>query len=175
VDEAALIAVARTNPDAFARLYDRTMPGVYRFALSLTGDHARAEDVTAETFRKALATFDRYQDRGAPFASWLCAIARNIVRDGARKAGRETPLLDHDTPVDAWPGLDLVRAEEAAEVRALVARLTPVQRRVVVLRYGHDWSYRDVGERMGKSEAAVKQLAYRAVQNLRAWAREGER
>src|SRR5690242_17317001 len=75
VDEAALIASARTSPDAFARLYDTTVGEVYRFALSLTGEHARAEDVTAETYRRALSRLDRYEDRGKPFCAWLFTIA----------------------------------------------------------------------------------------------------
>lgn len=167
VEEMALIESARHDPDAFARLYDRTVGEVYRFALSLTRDHTRAEDVTAETYRRALSGLGAYEHRGRPFAAWLFTIARNLVRDGARRSGRETALLDHDRPSDNWPGEAVALSEERAALHRAVAALPAAQRRVVVLRYGHGWSYREVGERMGKSEAAVKQLSYRAVLRLR--------
>jgi RNA polymerase sigma-70 factor (ECF subfamily) len=167
VDEAALAIAAREDPDAFARLYDRTVSEVYRFALSLTHDHARAEDVTSETYRRALRGIGSYEDRGKPFVAWLLTIARNLVRDAARRNGRETALMEHDQPVAAWPGDGAVKAEERRALQRALARLPASQRRVIVLRYGHEWSCREVGERMGKSEAAVKQLSYRAVQRLR--------
>jgi len=175
MDEASLVAAARNDPDAFARLYERTVEGVYRLAVSLTGDHCQAEDVTSETFRRALAKLSTYEDRGRPFSAWLFTIARNITRDGARKEGREIPLFDRDVAGDNCSGDEMARAEDASFVRTLVRRLSPAQQRVVVLHYGHDWSYQHVGERIGKSEAAVKQIAYRALQNLRCWAEEAER
>lgn len=167
MDERTLIGAAKTSPDAFAALYDRTQPGVYRFAYSLAGNHAGAEDLTAEAYRRALANLHRYEDRGRPFEAWLCTIVRNLARDGGRKRGREVPLMDHDEPVEHWPGSDLVRAEKRSAVQVAVGKLPEVQRRVVVLRFGHEWSVRQVADELAKSEAAVKQLTYRAVNRLR--------
>ncbi|HEX6031681.1 MAG TPA: sigma-70 family RNA polymerase sigma factor [Tepidiformaceae bacterium] len=168
MNESALIAAARTDSDAFAALYDRTAPEVYRFTFSLTGDHARAEDVTSEVFRRALTRLDRYEDRGKPFVAWLMTIARNLVRDEARRNnGRNTPLLDHDCPIDQWPGDGVAAAEERGALHSAIAQLPAVQQRVIVLRYGREWSVRDVACELGKSDAAVKQLSYRAVNRLR--------
>lgn len=167
MDEQALIAAAKTSPDAFAMLYDRTQPAVYRYALSLAKSHAGAEDLTAEAYRRALVNLPRYEDRGRPFEAWLCTIVRNLARDRGRRGGRETPLMDHDEPEEGWPGEGLVRAETRVTVRAAVARLPDVQRRVVVLRFGHELSVREVADQLEKSEAAVKQLTYRAVNRLR--------
>ena len=172
MDEIALISAARTDPDAFARLYDRTAHEVYRFAFSLCRDHASAEDLTSETYRRALARLDRYEDRGRPFVAWLFTIARNLVRDGARKAGRETPLMDHDSATDEWPGDGLLRAEQNVALGRALQRLTPVQRRVIVLRFGHDRSCQEVANELGRSEAAIKQLSYRAVGALRRFLQE---
>lgn len=167
MNETELIAAARTSPDAFASLYDRTQPGVYRYAYSLAGNHTGAEDLTAEAYRRALVNLHRYEDRGRPFEAWLCTIVRNLARDGGRKRGREIPLMDHDQPQDHWPGLDLVRYEQRSAVQVAVGRLPEVQRRVVVLRFGREWSVRQVADELAKSEAAVKQLTYRAVNRLR--------
>lgn len=167
MDEVALIAAARTDPDAFACLYDHTVGSVYRFALSLVRNHTEAEDLTAETYRRALMRFHTYEDRGRPFVAWLITITRNLAADGARKHGREIPLLDHDSAQDEWPGDGLVRAERAAAVQQALGALTEDQRRALVLRYGQDLSHKEVAERMGKTEAAVKQLSYRAAIALR--------
>ncbi len=172
MDEAALITKARSDPDAFARLYDRTAPEVYRFAYSLTREHARAEDVTSETYRRALSQLDRYTDQGRPFAAWLFTIARNLVRDHARKAGRELPLLDHDRPDDSMPGEGLLRHERRVAVRRALQRLPEVQRRVMVLRYGRELSCAEVAVELGRTEAAVKQLSYRAACSLRRFLEE---
>ncbi|MCL4242666.1 MAG: sigma-70 family RNA polymerase sigma factor [Dehalococcoidia bacterium] len=152
MEESALVAAAKASPDAFAALYDRTQPEVYRFAYSLAGNHAGAEDLTAEAYRRALIHLPKYEDRGKPFA---------------RKAGREVPLMDHDRPIDDWPGMEAVRSEQRCLVQAAVARLPEVQRQVVVLRFGHERSCREIADQLGKTEAAVKQLTYRAVNRLR--------
>ena len=167
MNEAALILAAKTSPDAFATLYDRTQPAVYRFAYSLAGNHTGAEDLTSEAYRRALVHLPRYEDRGKPFEAWMFTIVRNLARDGGRKKGREIPLMDHDEAQDDWPGVDLIRTENRAAVKVAVRQLPEVQRRVVVLRFGHEWSVKQVADELCKSEAAVKQLTYRAVNRLR--------
>ena len=167
MDELALITAAKASPDAFAKLYDRTQPAVYRFAYSLAGNHPGAEDLTSEAYRRALVNLPRYQYQGKPFEAWLFTIVRNLARDGGRKAGRELPLMDHDEAADDWPGLELLRTETRSVVQVAVARLPEVQRRVVILRFGHEWSVRQVADELAKSEAAIKQLTYRAVIRLR--------
>ncbi|MEO8539403.1 MAG: sigma-70 family RNA polymerase sigma factor [bacterium] len=167
MDELALITAARNSPDAFAMLYDRTQPAVYRFALSLAGDHSGAEDLTSECYRRALTNLPRYEHRGKPFEAWLFTIVRNLARDKGRRSGREIPLMDHDEPIDEPITLELERTERRGVVQLAVKRLPEVQRRVVVLRFGHEWSVRQVADELEKSEAAVKQLTYRAVNRLR--------
>lgn len=167
VDESALITAARTDPDAFAALYDRTAPVVYRFAYSLVRDHGQAEDLVSEAYRRALDRLPAYKDRGHPFHAWLFTIVRNLVIDAGRKKTREVPLLDHDVTEDRWLGEALVFAEERAVVQQALAKLAEDQRTVLVLRYAHEWSCRQVADEMGRTEAAVKQLSYRAVNSLR--------
>ena len=75
--------------------------------------------------------------------------------------------MDHDEAVEAPVTVELEREERQKAVRTAVHRLPDVQRRVVVLRFGHEWSVRQVADELGKSEAAVKQLTYRAVNRLR--------
>ena len=148
----------RTSPDAFASLYLRTVADVYRFALSLTREHHRAQDVTDGAPVAPSPASPHTNTATRRSSPWLVTIARNIVRDAARRTSRETPLMNHDVPVLDWPGETLVRTENQRAVHAALRRLPPVQRRVMVLRFGHERSCRDVAIELGKSEAAIKQI-----------------
>ena len=167
MDQRELIRAARIDSDAFGQLYDQTAPSVYRFAYSLVRDHHRAEDLVSETYRRAIDRFPAYEDNGRPFHAWLFTITRNLAIDGARRGQRESPLLDHDTPDDGWLGEALARDEDSAQVRGALGRLSEIHREVLVLRFGHEWSCRQVAQQLGKSEPAIKQMSFRALTRLR--------
>lgn len=167
MDQRELIRAARIDSDAFGQLYDQTAPSVYRFAYSLVRDHHRAEDLVSETYRRAIDRFPAYEDNGRPFYAWLFTITRNLAIDGARRGQRESPLLDHDTPDDGWLGEALARDEDSAQVRGALGRLSEIHREVLILRFGHEWSCRQVAQQLGKSEPAIKQMSFRALTRLR--------
>ncbi len=75
--------------------------------------------------------------------------------------------MDHDTPDDAWLGEALIRHEENAQVRASLTRLSDVHREVLILRFGHELTCRQVADQLGKTEPAIKQMSYRALIRLR--------
>ena len=166
-DERLLVERAKSDPDAFAILYDRHVDGVYRFVCARLGNAAAAEDVTAEVFVKALRGISGYRDRGRPFACWLYRIAANAVADHFRHepVSRELSdgLPDPATQVEATA----IRRLEVQDVWRLIERLPPQQRVAMTLRFRDDRSAREAAEVMGKSEAAVKLLIYRAVGRLR--------
>ena len=167
MDQRELIRAARIDSDAFGQLYDQTAPSVYRFAYSLVRDHHRAEDLVSETYRRAIDRFPAYEDNGRPFHAWLFTITRNLAIDGARRGQRESPLLDHDTPDDGWLGEALARDQDSAQVRGALGRLSEIHREVLILRFGHEWSCRQVAQQLGKSEPAIKQMSFRALTRLR--------
>lgn len=173
-DEAALVARALSDPEAFGALYDRYMLRIYRFALRRLGNHAEAEDVTAQTFHRAFEALGRFEWRGAPFGAWLFRIAHNAVVD-RRRGGAPPVSLDGAgdagfEPSDAGaipPDEALLAQEDLDAAWAAVARLPSLQRRAVTLRFGRDLSHAEVGVIIGRSEAATKQLVYRAMKTLR--------
>ena len=170
-EERLLVAEAQSDPAKFDALYELHFERVYAFVASRVRDRATAEDVTSEVFHKALASLPSYEWRGVPFVAWLLRIAANAVIDHAKRAAREFPAPD-DSPEPAVD-LDLQASEmRAIEYRAqlfrLVGRLPEVQRQVVYERFVEQRSIREIAQRLGKTEGAVKQLQLRAVQNLRA-------
>lgn len=173
VDEGALVAAAKRDPREFGPLYELYVDRIYRFAYRRVGTHHEAEDITAQTFQQALQALPAYEWRGLPFGAWLFRIAGNIINRRGRTSGREVAVEDvtvfsgyeemDDDPADlAW------RSEEAGELADKIKRLPPDQQRVLVLKFSHGMKNREIGDLMGRSEGAIKQLVHRALVSLRA-------
>jgi RNA polymerase sigma-70 factor (ECF subfamily) len=177
---AAQIARARVDRAAFGEIYDLYLRRVYAFCLAKTGDTHVAEDMTSQTFERALNAIGRYEDRGAPLSSWLFRIAGNVLIDRGRRAGRETPIGEESIPEERIqaggeddPEQEVERWERAERIRAAVDTLPADQKRAVQLRYFDGLSVAETAQRVGRNENATKQLLFRAMTSLRA--RLGER
>jgi RNA polymerase sigma-70 factor, ECF subfamily len=168
-EERLLVEAAQKDPARFADLYELNFERVYAFIARRVGDRDAAEDLTSEVFHKALANLPRFEWRGAPFAAWLFKIAANAIADRAQRAGKE--LLVDDPPelgVEAIAEADLEKVEHQARLFRLVDQLPADQRHVIAMRFAADKSIREIAEKLGRTEGAVKQLQFRGLQNLRA-------
>jgi RNA polymerase sigma-70 factor (ECF subfamily) len=162
-DERFLIEAAQRDPRRFADLYENHFDRVYAYVTLRVRDRSEAQDITSEVFHHALANLARFEWRGVPFAAWLYRIAANAVADQAKRAAREQTGDVPDVPVE--PDLDDV--DQRARVFALLGELPPEQERVLRMRFVEEKSIRDAAKEMGKSEGAIKQLQFRALQKLR--------
>lgn len=168
VSEQALVEGAKADPSRFAALYEAHFERIYAFIAHRVRDRSVAEDLTSEVFRHALAAIGGFEWRGVPFASWLYRIAANEIADWASKAARERGPVALGEP--ARDETDLL--EHRATLFRLVGSLPADQRRVVVLRFAEERSIREVAETLGRSEGAVKQLQWRALETLRSRMRQ---
>jgi RNA polymerase sigma-70 factor, ECF subfamily len=166
-DERLLIEAAKIDPLRFADLYERHFDRVYAFVQRRAPGRADAEDVTAEVFHRALANVGRFEWRGSPFVVWLLQIARNALADRWQRAQRERSELPPET--DDGVSADVDRRAMLSE---LVSRLPEDQQRVVVLRFIEQKSVRETARELQRTEGAVKQLQYRALDSLRACMRD---
>lgn len=172
-DEAALIRLAQRDRAAFGTLYDHTVEAVYAYAYRRLGDHHLAQDVTAETYRRALEMLPRYEERGRPMLAWLYTIAGRVAHERGRAAAGASldaqPALREQLGADDPPAIEgIIQHEERTALWHLVARLAPQHQRILVLRYAHEKEYTEIAPLLGKTPAAAKQLAYRALTALRA-------
>lgn len=167
-DERLLIEAAKADPQCFAALYERNFDRVYAFVARRSGSRGEAEDLAAEVFHQALANLGRFEWRGVPFAAWLLQIARNAVTDRWQRVARERgePAPDHRELED---GAD---ADRRAILGDLVGRLPHDQQRVVVARFVEQQSIREIAQALGRTEGAVKQLQFRALETLRSHMRD---
>ena len=162
--ERLLIEAAQKDPSRFAELYETNFERVYAFIVRRVQDRHEAEDLTAEVFHHALANLARFEWRGVPFAVWLFRIAANAIADRGRR-------LKH--VVDASEADDLDQSnwqeiERRATLFQLVESLPEDQRSVVVKRFVEQKTIRDIAKEFGRSEGAIKQLQFRALESLRA-------
>ena len=172
--ERRLIEASQRQPRRFAKLYQRYFDRVYAFAFTRTGDRTAAEDVTAETFRAALENLSRFEWRGVPFSAWLFRIAANAAADHFERASREAVLLEAREESDEPWESRLIEVETRARLFELVQRLPGDQRRVIVMRFGHEKSFKEIARTMRRSEGAVKALQHRAMETLRSWVGDGD-
>lgn len=167
--EQLLIEAAQKDPSRFAELYEANFGRVYAFVEARLRNRAEAEDITSEVFHKALANLRSFEWRGAPFAAWLFRIAANMIADRSQQAAREREIPNPDDPPEITPPADLEQIERRAQLLRLVNSLSADQRRVVTLRFIEEKSIREIAKEMRRSEGAVKQLQFRALENLRVW------
>ncbi|MBB4699001.1 sigma-70 family RNA polymerase sigma factor [Sphaerisporangium siamense] len=159
------------DADAFAALYDRYVDLVYRYVYFRVGCHALAEDLTSETFLRALGRIAHFTWQGRDVGAWLVTIARNLVTDHY-KSGRyrmEVATAEVlDTPLDGAhiPENAVVNTMITERVLRAVRELNPEQQECVVLRFLHGMSLAETALIMGKKAGAIKALQFRAIRAL---------
>jgi RNA polymerase sigma-70 factor (ECF subfamily) len=164
-DERLQIEAAQEDPSKFGELYERHFEQVYVFVARRVRDRAAAEDVTAEVFHKALAALPGFQFVGAPFAAWLLRIAANALADRSKRVTREVSVSAGAPEPRVESDADA--SDRRADLFRLVNDLPADQRRVIVERFIEQRSIRDIAGRLNRTEGAVKQLQFRALQSLR--------
>jgi RNA polymerase sigma-70 factor (ECF subfamily) len=159
-----------SEENAFDELYERYSPRVFGYLYQrLNGNVEEAEDLTAEVFAKVYQKIDSFEVQGAPLSSWLFRIARNRLIDSVRRRPSQTHVdLESAPPLTAGPAFRGVDQHMAMElIKSGLARLTPEQRQVIILRFLEDKSIAETAVAMNRNEEAVKKLQSRGLASLR--------
>lgn len=156
--------------DAFGRLYDHYADTVYRYIYYRVGSRATAEDLTSETFLRALRRIGTFTWQGRDFGAWLVTIARNLVADHFKSSRFRLEvttgeMLDSNE-CERSPEESVLESLSNAALLDAVRRLNPQQQECVTLRFLQGLSVAETARIMGKNEGAIKTLQYRAVRTL---------
>jgi RNA polymerase sigma-70 factor, ECF subfamily len=165
-DDRLLVEAAKKDPGRFAELYELNFARVYAYIARRVGDRDAAQDLTSDVFHKALASIQSFEWRGVPFAGWLLRIAANMIVDRSKRSGREITGQDDLPEPSTQPNVEEI--DRQGRLFRLVEQLPPDQRRVIGMRFAEEKSICEIATELGRSEGAVKQLQFRALQNLRA-------
>ena len=163
IDERHLIDAAKADPRRFADLYELNFEKIHAYVTLRVKDRAEAQDVTADVFGHALEKLKDFEWRGVPFAAWLYRIAANAIVERGRRSAREQTGRLPDAAVEPDPD----EMDRRARVFARIDDLPSDQRKILTMRFVEERSIRDIAKEIGRSEGAVKQLQFRALQNLR--------
>jgi RNA polymerase sigma-70 factor (ECF subfamily) len=160
--------------EAFGLIYDRYVDTVFRFVYFRVGNRQLAEDLTSDTFLRALKRIGSFTWQGRDLGAWLVTIARNLVADHF-KSGRYRlevttgDVLDadrEDRGPEGSPESAVVDHITNVALLTAVKRLNPEQQECIVLRFLQGFSVAETAQTMGKNEGAIKALQYRAVRAL---------
>ena len=141
----------------FERFYAENRDAIFRHLVRLLG-RERADDAFQETFLRALRGYPSLR-HGRHLRAWVFTIATRVAADEGRKPRPEPAGDAEGTAIDARP--------EYAQLEHLADDLPAKERAAVVLRYGYDLSYADIGNALGSSEEAARQAASSGVRRLR--------
>ena len=168
MDDAELAARAQSDPEAFAELYRRHVPSVYRYHLAHTGNVRDAEDLTSQTFMAALEGIHSFRGT-VPYITWLIGIAsrkRALFFRGQRPqipldAALHLPALGPTTDKAAARRLQMDQDQDA------LRNISHHRAEAVILCFFSGLSAAEAGLVLGKSEAAIRMLISRGLQDLR--------
>jgi RNA polymerase sigma-70 factor (ECF subfamily) len=163
-DEELMARVAGGDRDAFAALYRRRRPDVYRFALHVGGSESVADDVTQDVFMTVIHDASRYHPGRATVVAWLLGIARNHVRRALHRRPTE-PLPDDDSKgalaIEADPLAGLARRQHVAALRRAILDLPMAYREAVVLCDLQELSYADAAASLRCAIGTVRSRLHR--------------
>jgi RNA polymerase sigma-70 factor (ECF subfamily) len=181
--ERALVARSRSDASAFGELYDFYMPRIHGYVHRRVGDRAVTEDLTAQTFERALVAVRGSAFRNGSFGGWLYRVAGNAVVDHVRRSRRIMPLAGRGFGRPDGPDVDRIDAgAEAADERAVAAfaaaidrdalrrallELADAHRRVLVLRFLDDLDPDEICTVLGCSRGTLAVRTHRALRALR--------
>jgi len=166
MDDAHLAQQART--EAFAELYHRHLTSVFRYHLAHTGNTKDAEDLTSQTFMAALEGIDSYRGTG-PYIAWLMGIASRTRLRHFRGSRPEVPLdaaLQIPTPSLPTDKAAFQRLQ-LDQILGALKHISSDRAEALILCFFSELNFAEAGLVLGKSEAAVKMLISRGLQDLR--------
>jgi RNA polymerase sigma-70 factor (ECF subfamily) len=169
----ALVELAKGGDrEAFGQLYDAYVDRVHRYLYVRVGQRALAEDLTSETFVRALRRIDTFSWQGRDIAAWFITIARNLVSDHVKSARfrfevTTADMRDADRHV-APPDDEVLTRHRDEQLVGAIRALRPEQAECITLRFLQGLTLAETARVLGRSEGAVKQLQLRATRALRA-------
>jgi RNA polymerase sigma-70 factor (ECF subfamily) len=161
------------DADAFGELYDLYVDAVFRYISYRVGSRQLAEDLTSETFLRALRRIGSFTWQGRDVGAWFVTIARNLVADHY-KSSRYRLEITTDDVTESGARLDSADSPEGAVIESMtnrvlleaVRQLNAEQQECIALRFLQGLSVAETAKAMGKNDGAIKALQYRAVRSL---------
>lgn len=147
-------------------IYQKHFQTVYKYLVCLTHDPDIAEELTQETFCKAVDKITTFKGN-CKISVWLCQIGKNLWFNELKKSKRLLPI-DENLP-DSFSFIDenLIDKEDKKAIYTQIAKLAPDIKEIFYLRLTGNFSFKEISEIVGKSESWVRVNFYRGKQKLK--------
>jgi len=175
--EKELIEEAKKNPEVFGLLYDEFYKPIFNYILKRTTDIELTQDLTSQTFFKALKGLGKFHWQNIPFSAWLYRIATNEINNFYRKQKRIIQIsLDKipEIPSEDTPEKEIEIAEEELKkkedfikLQKSILRLEPIYQTVITLRFFEKKKVSEIGQILAKPEGTIKSQIHRALKELK--------
>ena len=175
-EEKKLIERAKKDPEVFSELYEKYYSQMFGYILKRVANLEIAQDVTSETFLKALKNLWQFRWRNIPFSSWLYRIANNEIVNYFRKhKAKIVPLEKISEPIsNDNPEIEFIEVQEELKkhrdflrAQRKISKLDTKYQEVIVLRFFEKKQIKEIAEILGKKEGTIKSLLHRGLEKLR--------
>jgi RNA polymerase sigma-70 factor, ECF subfamily len=168
IEQAAILQCQQGNKEAFSALYEQYVDRIFAYFRYRVPDEATAEDLTSQTFLKALSRINNFSEQKGSFKTWLYTIARNQLIDYYRSnritfdlEGAQELASNEDVSAAAAARLQL------ETVQKYLATLPESQREIIKLRLWDELSYEEIAAATGRTVASCKMMFSRTVRTMR--------
>lgn len=159
-----LVRNAQSEPAAFAFLYNKYHDPIYRYFLKRLGSKEKAEELTQDTFLRAFTHLASYRLSNANYYTYLSRIAHNLLVNVYRK---QDALFADQEVLDAFPAKGEKTLWQRMMLFRAMRKLTPIEQRVVEMKYHERESIKEIASELGKTENAIKLHLSRARKKLK--------
>lgn len=171
LNEAELIEKAKKDVKFFGLLYEHYFDQIFKFVfMRVGGQEDLAGDLTQQSFIKAMANIQKYEDRGFAFSSWLYRIAQNEVNMHFRKSQK-----NHSVPVDEGRVKDLaddaqlpsyMSMDDQEKLIGMINELESDHQDLIELRFFQQLSFKEIADIYNITEANAKMRVYRILEKI---------
>ena len=180
-EEKELIKLAKKEPEVLAKVYGHYYPKIFGYVLKRTANLEIAQDITSETFFKALKKLWQFRWRNISFSSWLYKIATNEINKYFRRGKYKSASIDElqelgFEPVSLNnPETEIIKAQEKLKqhqdfivCQQKIGQLDIKYQEVITLRFFERKQIKEISEILGKTDGTIKSLLHRGLEKLRA-------
>jgi len=179
-DEKELVKKAQKDPEIFGKLYDKYYSQIFGYILKRVADLEIAQDITSETFFKALKNLWKFRWKNISFSAWLYRIANNEIANYFRKNKKYSISLDKleengFEPISLHnPEAEFLKAQEELKkhqdflkIQEKISQLPIKYQEVITLRFFEKKKIKEIAEILGKKEGTIKSLLHRGLEKLK--------
>jgi RNA polymerase sigma-70 factor (ECF subfamily) len=169
--DSEIVSLAKQSQQYFGELYERYFERIFRFVFRrLGGMEDTAGDLTQQTFIKAMANLEKYEDRGLPFASWLYRIAQNEVTMYFRSLKKDrTVEIEERKLKDLFEEAELSTRMTIEDQEKLIGLLNGMEQEnldLIELRFFQGLSFKEIADIYSINEPSAKMRIYRILEKL---------